>query len=291
MNRNFNTTLNKYDTLLYTHEYQKPIFVPQLAIIYKLNTNNILKLLYGQGYSRPSIGENSFTLNTVHSMLEPQTIATSEIYYSFVAKKYYLFSTSIYYNQLDKLISRLYSFDNAGKIIIDNQNSGTMNTIGTEISLKYINNKIINFDASVSYQHTTDYQVKKLYNPATQSVIDSSFRIKGAYAPVLLAYFNISWNASHNIIAALSANYVSQISSWDNVNKVEFSEPVPSYLNITANLRFHNLFKTGLYLSLHAINLLNSKIRYAPTSAKAGVFKDGTVETGTEVIINMGIKF
>jgi outer membrane cobalamin receptor len=285
--KNIRFTSNTYEDTVYSYNYDKIILVPRATIIYAFNPKKIIKLMYSKAISRPSIYENSYINWETHPLLVPQTIATTELNYAASLSNNLTCSASLFHNKLEQLINRSLITDAAtGNYINVNNNTWNMETIGGEFQLIYKPMDNLMFDASLSYQKTTDKR----------------FEIDAAYSPNVLAYFKTIYNIKKDIIFGLNSYYVGKMESeWDetpidpqngNLNpKGRIYKTTPGYFNLSTNLRFNNIFKSGFYFNLHTENILNTNIYYPPTTINSSYLPKGTIDSGIQVNAMLGFIF
>lgn len=275
-----------YHDTIYSYHYDKANIIPRFAVVIAFNERNILKLMYSQAISRPGTYENSFILWSEHPLLIPQTIATTEINYSSLINDVLNYNISIFYNSLNNLINRRNYYTADGLPINENNNTGSMETYGGEFQILYKPIERLTLDASFSYQKTRNML----------------FDIDASNSPNVLAYFKAIYHIKKNIILGLNSYYVGEIlADWDEAPKDplngDFSakgriyKPTPAYFNLSANLRFNNILNKGFYCSIHAENILNSDIFYAPTLTSRSNIPNGSVDAGIKLNATLGIKF
>lgn len=283
---------NQYDSPMgdriyidYSYSYDKPVLVPRLATIFKINKKNVLKAMIGQATSRSSISENLRLNNDPQVMLTPQKITTSEIHYTYLKSSNFTFNSSVYYSYLNDLIVRTTRFEN-GAYFSESNNSGVHTTVGTDLQLLLKLNHNWLIDLSCTLQKTED---KKYDKPA-------------AYSPQVLGYLKTVYKLNRNFSVSVIGNYVSSMESfWDdtpsNLNNPNSApvgrahETTPGYVNLGANIRVENLFSKGIFLALHAYNLLDTRKYYAPTEINYNYLPNGTYDQGIKVFANLGVKF
>lgn len=274
--KNIKYLSNTYLDTIYTNRYDEWNFIPNASIIYKHNPKNIFKLMYGQAISSPSLYENSYSLWGVHPQLLPQKISTTELNFSSISSDKLTYSISTFYNRLDNMIVRRVKINSGGGVSAVNTNSGKLETFGGELQVSYYPIQILKFDASFSYQKTEN----KL------------FEIDAAYSPSVLAYLKAIYNFKEDMLLGVSTYYVGSMeSAWDEIEEDRISTTTPAYFNMSMNLRFNNIFKSMWFVSLHADNLLNSSVYYAPTNDNIGFMPNGTYDTGIKINASLGLKF
>ncbi len=267
---------NVYEDTTYTYNDDDIAFAKSLSLIYKINNKNILKTMYNSANSRPGISENIYFLGEYHPMLVPQTIASTELNYITTELKKTTISFSAFYNHLDKLINRRVYSDAEGKYINTNDNSGKLETVGGEFQLTYKPISELSIDASFMYQKTTN----KVFNNTA------------AFSPNTLAYFKAFYVIKKDIVIGANTYYVGSMQSdWDEIKMQRIHKTTPNYFNLGINLRFNKLFKTELFFSIHANNLLNADIYYAPSYTNNSFLPNGTYDNGIQWSATAGLKF
>jgi len=276
-----------YKDTIYSNNDNRAILIPNATLIYKIDNNKVLKVIYSKAISRPGIVENSFINWTPQLVLVPQTIKSSELNYISTPITTITYSVSLFYNKLDKLINRRDYYDiTTGKINQETNNTGELETFGGELQIIYKPLKNLMFDASFSLQKTTN----KLFNN------------DAAYSPNMLAYFKAIYTITNDIVFSVSSYSVGKMESqWDEAPKDPLHgdytpkgriyKPTPAYYNLGVNLRINNIFKRGFFFSIHVENILNADIYYAPTTVNKSYLAKGTLDSGIQINSVLGLKF
>lgn len=267
-------------------------FVPRLALVYEINSKNILKLLYGKAIKQPTIA-SQFDMIGSNKTLKSANIQTYEVFYQTFLSSKISASASVFYNQLHNLISRINIIDEFGNITIMSDNAGKNTTIGGEISLKIKPTANLLFDIKGIYQKSTDQRL-------------GYENIDLAYSPNLLLYFNAIYSYQ-KLDFGLSARFVDEmLTAWNpeyiDENQLPITPPTndpysgrigeksPSHLNLSLNIRANELFNTGLYLNLNVSNLLDQQIYY-PATLSNPQFDKGTLGFGRWFSATLGLNF
>jgi len=254
-------------------------FIPRLATIYTMNSNNIVKFLYGKAINTPSWFQ---VMNGGPRRLDlrSQNIESFELNYIATPFPKLLINTSFFYNIMNDLIVRTLGVNNQGQFYNYNSNVGKVETNGVELTLQIKPLDKLDVEASFTYQKSVDLDNKDIaYN----------------YSPNLLGNLKMSYRINTHMNASIIANYVDKMeTNWlsnpDGTGS-RIAKPVPSNYTVGANLRFTDLFKSGLYFEIHGKNLLNQDIMYPATTNNNGLFPKGTVGMGRQIIFSLGYKF
>jgi hypothetical protein len=266
-------------------------FVPRLAVVYSINPTNTLKLLYGKAIKQPSITAQ-FDMFGTNETLKSADIATYEINYQTIVASKVSITTSIFYNQLNDLISRINIVDENDNIYIISRNEGKNTTVGAELGIKFKPCEHFLLDARGIYQKSTDQ--RKGYE-----------NIDLAYSPTFLAYLNAIYTVK-KVDFSLSGRFVDKMQTAWNPNYIDENQlPIvadndiyngrigvesPTHFTLSANIRANELFNSGLYINLNMTNLLDEKIYY-PTTLSNPQFDKGTLGFGRWVYFSLGYKF
>lgn len=254
-------------------------FIPRLAAIYTMNSNNIVKFLYGKAINTPSwfqvMNGGQHRLN-----LRSQNIESFELNYNATPFPKLLINTSFFYNIMNDLIVRTLGVNDQGQFYNYNSNVGKVETKGVELTLQIKPLDKLDVEASFTYQKSVDLGNKDIaYN----------------YSPNLLGNLKMSYRINAHMNASIIANYVDKMeTNWlSNTNETgsRIGKPVSSNYTIGANLRITDLFKSDLYFEIHGTNLLNHDIMYPATTNNNGLFPKGTVGMGRQIIFSLGYKF
>jgi len=267
-------------------------FVPRLAMVYEINNKNVLKLLYGKAIKEPSV-TSQFDMIGTNKTLKSADIQTYELFYQSFVSSNVSISTSVFYNYLNNLISRINVIDGDGNITILSDNAGKNTTIGGEIGIKIKPSTNLLLDIKGIYQKSTDER-------------EGYENIELAYSPNLLLYFNAVYTQK-KFDFGVSGRFVSEMfTAWSpeyiDANQKPITPPStaayggrigessPSHFNLSLNIRANELFNTGLYLNLNVSNLLDQKIYY-PTTLSNPQFDKGTLGFGRWFNVRLGLQF
>jgi outer membrane receptor protein involved in Fe transport len=275
-----------------TYNYDKIAVIPRAALLYNLSEMHHLKLMYGMAIREPSIGENMDVVRYPYRpQLEPAIMQTLELNYIGMVSGILSINFSLFDNNVNNLISRTNTLQN-GVMELFNTNSGKLQTIGSEFSLKLKPGPKISSTVSMVYQYSKNMQ-------------QGYENIKLEYAPEILAYGTFSYNFYKKHTFSLSGYFVDEMETYwkpdksDGIGDTRTSEELikdgsrignrsPAYFVINANLRFNKLIWEKFYLYLYAYNFLDNKIVY-PTTRSNDEFDLGTVGYGRSFNLGIGL--
>ncbi|MGE0085165.1 MAG: TonB-dependent receptor plug domain-containing protein [Desulfococcaceae bacterium] len=262
------------------NEDEKIYFIPRVAAVYSLSDHHIFKLMYGQA-NKPFTAEEADLADIERGLntdLEPEEIETMEFNYLFSYPDF-SFSLSLFRNDIQNL--RTFSFqeteDEEGESvfipILDN--SGRMETYGTEVILTARPAKYLEMELSGAYQHTEDRTVKNR---------------KIAYSPHLLMKAKLAYQKG-GFTAGLSALYVDEmdpnqpdIMTKDN-RKQQSGQTADDCFISDLNLRYDHE-KTGLFTVLKISNIFDKEVRYPHSN-----LQNGLIDEGRSFLATVGWKF
>jgi len=262
-------------------------FIPNVALITKLNERNIIKLLYGEAINRPSFWQNKDFLGNTFPTLEPERIRTYELNYLGVYSSIVSVGLNLFRNELSNLIARDTYTDSNGTGHFIATNRSKIITNGVEMQLQINPLAKLNIDMSGTYQYTINEKDKD---------------IEVSFSPSFLFYLKMHYHIASNISIALTGNYVDEMYNYYNwrildpdapssepIGYISNEEKVDGHFSLSANLRWENIIK-GLYLSVRGANLLDSDIIY-PVNRINAFAKDGTLGNGRFFMATLGYKF
>jgi len=261
------------------------VLIPRLAAIWSMNERNTVKILYGKAINRPSFFQNrNNSLDPMLPELEPEWIDTYELNYITTPLEEIILSVALYYNTLDRLISRTSELQN-GTYTSWFANGGKMATTGVEVTVQSEPIKNLRADLSVTVQKTEDLR--------------REFKdIQVAYSPTVLGYGNFSYCFFPGATFALTGTYVGEmlpffdetIPNADGSHGARIGQPVSGYLQLGANLRLANLIQEGCYLNVRCSNLTDRDIYY-PTTTNNSWADKGYLGAGRTILLSMGYEF
>lgn len=279
-----------------TYKYGQPFFIPRAAILYHINDNHHLKLMYGRAIKQASMGENMDVVRYPdREQLKPANMKTIEFNYYGLLTPNAITNISIFQNYANNLISRTNQMED-GVMRLFNTNSGELSTIGFEASTQYKPTNRISSTVSIVVQKSKNLQ-KGYENIALE------------YAPNFLAYATLSYQIFRNFSVGLSGHFVGAMETYwrpdtrdpldpnDNRNPIQLiadgsriGNRTPGYFIVNTNLRINNLFGKKFYAAVHIHNILNNEIRY-PTTRSNDIFDKGTLGYGRYITLNFGMMF
>jgi len=272
---------------IYTSNYQPAnngfSIIPTLAILFNLNSHNVVKLLYGQATKQPSFSENYRQLPENRPLLNAADIQTFELNYIMDIPSKFNLNFSLFHNELDNLISTTNLLNQLTREWeFYSTNSGKMATNGVELGLGYSPIKKLRINISGVYQHSKDKRVE--YKD-----------IDMGYSPTLLLYGNLSWQLLKKSSISLIGRYIDKMETlWKTESTTENGYRIgntiePQYI-FDANLRISELFNTEIFFNLKVSNIFDTQIRYPTTTSNAWMDK-GSLGKGRTVLFMVGYKF
>jgi outer membrane receptor protein involved in Fe transport len=275
-----------------TYEPDKDIeIIPRLALIYDLNANNVLKLMYGKAIKRPFLArifENP--------LVKSEEIQTYEINYIGSLAPNLTVNASVFRNEAENLISSGWSYNpSTGAFYMTSENVGELSTTGAEIVIQAKLFKNLDLDLGVTYQDTENER-------------DGFEDIEPGYAPKWLGYFKAAYEFPKHITFAVTGRYVDNMKAdWDYIYGVDKTTGLPvvrpddpkggrlgyetdDYFVFNTNMRAEKLFGTGFYLNLNVSNLFDEEIHY-PTTESLRFTDLGTLGYGRRYLATIGYEW
>lgn len=255
---------------------------PRFALLYKINTENIVKAMYGSAVKQPTFIDNLRQFMSDRPYLEVQKIETFELNYVRLTEGKCRANISIFYNHLHDLITANNEFSPETGWNVFSANTGQLETFGTEVCLKY------DFDFGLSAASRFLYQNTKNLKKGYED-------IKPGYSPDFTGNISLTRTFAEKYHISFSAQYVDNMeTAWVTSTTPEegrrLGDSIEEMLLFDANIRVDDIFDTGLYADLAVKNVLNHEIRYPTTSSNTWIDK-GTLGFGRQVIFNIGLKF
>ncbi|MBU1101157.1 MAG: TonB-dependent receptor [Bacteroidetes bacterium] len=263
--------------------------IPRAALLYSINENNVIKLLYGKAINQPSLFQNVKNINDPDNVLQAERLSTIEVNYSSNELENFYFSISAFRNELDNLITRIITVDEDGNNYSTfSANAGKMLTNGIELTVRGELNDRFGFEVSGTVQKTEDK-------------LSGMENITPAYSPEWLGYFKAYFKPLTNLTLSTTANYVDRMETyWDN-RPMNISnsllDPIgrigkgsSSYVDVGFNIRITDILSTGTYINLKCSNIFDADIHY-PTYTNNTWADIGTFGYGRSFYITTGYKF
>jgi outer membrane receptor for ferrienterochelin and colicins len=260
----------------YDYSFTDIVFIPRLALLYSPGDAHTIKLMYGKAINRPSFFQLSDFQSSASYKLTPELIHTLELNYIGVFSPKISMDLSFFRNMLDDLLYRT-------QILVGSDyyswyaNVGEMTTNGVELTINTRPSDKLAVDISGTYQDTKESR------PGVEDTVPG-------FSPKLLGYLNASYFFNKDISLAVTGNYVDAMEAYldatvDPVART--GDKVDGYFLLGANLRFRNLFGSGLYLNIRGSNLLDTEVRYPNTSNSVFTTK-GLIGRGRTILATVG---
>ena len=223
----YDIALNYQDTLpgVFKVKYENNrVFIPRAGLIYKVNQNNIVKLLYGKGVKQPSFIQVS-DIPKDTSDLNESTLTSLELNFLNTTRGGSGRKTwsnqvnfSLFHNQLDSLIERFSEADQeTDDISYFSVNQGRIRTWGGELTNQFNFNKL-QLSLSYTFQtstNSTNFTTRPNING--EIVVDTTNIIPNTqYSPQHLGYANLIWEISDHLSLGTKLRYVGSMFSEYN---------------------------------------------------------------------------
>jgi len=167
---------------------------PRAALVWTITDSFITKFLYGRAFRAPSFSElynrnNPVTLG--NSSLDPETIDTFEIVFSYELIHDLNMDFNLYHYQADDMIDFIDNGDNSGSTA---QNQYSLKGTGFEFALDWKINQAWQIKGNYSYQKTVDGDTNQ----------------QMPFIPKQQAYLDVRWAFHTNWMAASQLHWVSE---------------------------------------------------------------------------------
>jgi len=267
-----------------TYLYGNPYLIPRVALLYHINDDHHLKLMYGKAVKQASMGENMDIVRyPENDQLKPANMQTVELNYIGKVVEQGIVNLSFYFNNVNNLISRTNQLSN-GVMTLINTNSGKLRTYGIEFSTDWKIEQKLSLSCSYIFQYSQNKQ--KGYD-----TIDLE------YAPKNLAYSTISYKFNKSSTIGLSGYYIGSMETYWRPDKItgvaggsRIGEKAPAYFLMNLNIRLNDLFKKDIFCTFHVHNLLNTTVKF-PTTTSNDEFEKGTFGYSRYFTIGVGYNF
>jgi len=273
-------SIDNIEKKIYQEDYID--FIPRLAAVYQMNKKNIFKFMYGKANAKPSFFQIRDQVLGRKNNLQNEYIETFELNYISFPCKYFSFSSSLFFNTLDKLIVRKLDVSR-GNHIAYGSNSGKINTKGIELTSQFFFKEQFHAELSFMYQDSEDQR-------------DFYKNMNTPYSPKILGYFKASYRFGNTLTLSVNGNYVDEMETlWDETKENPdgtygnyVGEKTDDYFTLDANIRIDDFIKKGLFISIHGSNLFNKE--YLHPCSSSTFFEKGSIGMGRLLMISMGIK-
>lgn len=255
---------------------------PRAALIYDINDYNIVKILFGKAIKQPSFIENFRQVIQDRPDLFTQDIYTYEMNYVSNIKDILTINFSVFYNNIDNLITTTNEYvPNQGWNVFS-ANSGAFETYGIELGAEILLFDIFKANLSGLYQKT-EYK-KEGYED-----------IIPGYSPEIMLYGNIIYPVADFLTLSLIGKYTGEMQTeW-------VTETIPSegsrigskidpYFVLNFNVNYNCLMIDDLNINLNISNLTDTEIRYPATTTNAW-FDKGFLGFGRQFSVRLQYEF
>lgn len=241
-------------------------YVGQIAGIYELDENHVLKLMHGTATQDSTPGGSAIRPDNEKSI-------TTELNYTFSGNNLLLnaslFHTefkNMYYRRVDTIEG-----DGPGGAIVTAFTDGRYSIYGMEIMGQTQLTNNLSLDASLTWQHNEDKN-RDTFADHTPRLL---FKTKLSYHQGPVTY-------STNI------HYVDEMRARQSLQVVP-GDDVCNYWDVGANIRYQNP-GTSFYLNLNASNLLDEEIRY-PGNTDTLDLDRNLIGPRRSIVLTAGLKF
>ncbi|MCJ8270906.1 MAG: TonB-dependent receptor, partial [Psychrosphaera sp.] len=232
---------------------------PRASLVYSPSPQHSFKLIYGEAFRAPSIGDTTVRNNPVEKSnpnLLPEEVATSEFAWIYHKDDFRLIST-LYYSKFDNVIEHTPYLPQPPLTI--RQNSGILEVSGIEIETRQQFNDIYSFDFNWSHNFKLEQ------DPQTLARNTASFALNANFG---------QWDANLNLLFK---------------DEVEHSRLLPTGTREVVNLDSHWLvnfnahykFSDSTIGKLTVSNLLDKD--YYHTFSSADTLYNGMINRGRQV--------
>jgi len=198
---------------------------PRLALVWSMQQNMTLKLLYGQAFRAPSFSETQNRNNPValgNAHLKPETIQTTELSFEYYPQERLRLSASLF-SYLWQDIIRFEPVDPSGSDLSNRaQNSGSQSGGGLEFEM--------------DWRVTSDLHL--MMNSAYQASLDQSSNQSAANAPNHQLYLQANWQFK----PAWSVNSRLNLIMSRARAAADTRAEVADYTSVDASVRYRSLF-------------------------------------------------
>ena len=272
---------NRIDTIQDNYEPDTQI-LPQVALIYNINDDHLLKLMYATGYRDPSnISLVSELFDTGAVGLEQAAIDSIELSYLARIADDWQFTSSIYYSKLDDIISRASSTDPVtNDIVLISNNSGEMTSQGLELGIKGNLTEKLQLEVNMAF---TDVENDN----------DELSGVEPGFSPNHQGSVNLLYQLTRKSTIGLSCIYVGNMeTSWDPTTDTRQANGVGSYTLVDLNFRKEDFLTENAYLQIGIHNLFDKNYRYASNqnSANSG-YDRGFPAAERSFLVTFGMRF
>lgn len=246
-----------------TYKDEGLAFIPRLAVLYHFSSKSHLKFFYGEGLKHPTLEENINNIKDIDQFgyLQNERIKTYELNFTTTVSSVLNLQTSLFYNELDNLISRVWVQEPNGDYVSHQENAGTYVTSGAELTLLYSPFEHVRLSLRGSYQQSKDLR-------------DGFEDVAVAYSPIFLGYASVLYKLK-KFSFSLTGNYVDEMETFWSGQAPGSDEPgarigdkAKAYFILNGNARANDLFGTGLYASFKVSNIFDKTYQIPATTVK-----------------------
>ncbi len=244
-------------------------FTPRVALIYFIDSDHTLKLLYGEALNRPGLFQRVDSLTE----LDNEKIKTTEIVYIGSLSEAFSISASFFHNELENLSTRVTFLIDATSRGSRVENIGSFDTDGVEFGASWLLAETLRVDVNLTHQNSEDQR------PGFE-------QLQPAYSPKTLANFNLLYTLNPQINLSLFGRYVDEMETlWiEDVNTLDSGDRLGKKVDGYTLWNIATSWQSPVYdgdvrVTFSVTNLFDKAFKYPSTPlnawADAGVAGEG----------------
>jgi len=252
-----------------SHDDDSWEYTPRIALIYFINAEHTLKLLYGEALNRPGLFQRVDSLTD----LDNEKIKTTELVYIGSLSETFSTSASFFYNKLENLSTRVTFLIDATTRGSRVDNIGSYDTYGVELGATWLPIESLRIDVNLTQQDSEDQR-------------PGLGQLEPAYSPKTLANFNLLYTLSPQIDLSLFGRYVDEmetlwvedVSTLNSGARLGTKADGYALWNVAASWR-SPMYDGDVRMTFTVTNLFDTAFKYPTTPlnawADAGVAGEG----------------
>lgn len=217
---------------------------PRASLLYQLNQHHLFKLIYGEAYRVPSLGDlydEESGLTVGNRTLNPTTLKATEIVHQFLSKDTTI-STSVFSNKIDDIID----FSTDGNNVFLGNVAGNKST-GIEIEWKTKLTENVEFNGSVTHIFSN-----KTYVAPYQSKAPSKSLVPRTYGMISLFYrLNERWQGSLSVQGRNDVEVIpNRPNNWHLATSIHYNYDENNKFSINIKNLLNSRYETGSIVPL-----------------------------------------
>ena len=255
---------------------------PSFAMLYDINENNVIKLMFGTAVKQPTFMDNLRQSILSQPFLKPQKIQTLELNYLSYINGNINTNISLFFNHLYDLITQTNEFSQETGWKFLGTNQGELMTTGAEASIRYKFHKNSCSNFSIIYQQTKNKE-------------NGFENYNVGYSPQILANLCLRHEFPHGFSLAVTGKYTSEMKTEWQTNTIpeegqRIAEAIPDYYCFNSNMRLKSIFGSPFSVHFAIKNILDEEIRYPTTKSNSWIDK-GYLDFGRRYFANLYYRF